>query len=202
MNFAAHELLETSEALRTKAAEIEQHGALAYQCNDQQLKAIIKKHQQLMVTSYQQGINLMQGKGVQITHQIPNFQQANPTIGMENQMQMASPMANTQSLSDQTIATLLLNTHKSGAVMGMQWANECVDPQIRMYHVNGANQCQEMAYELWNWMNQNGYYQPPTFSATQTNQMMGMYQPMNTMNTVNTMNQMNSTSMNNNMNMQ
>lgn len=28
--------------------------------------------------------------------------------------------------------------------MCMQWANECVDPQIRMYHVIGASLCQEM----------------------------------------------------------
>lgn len=72
--------------------------------------------------------------------------------------------------------------------MGMQWANECVDPQIRMYHVNGANMCQEMAYEIWSWMNQNGYYQPPTFDTTQTTQMTGMFQPMDTMNNMGTMN--------------
>lgn len=62
-----------------------------------------------------------------------------------------------------------------------------------MYHVNGANLCQEMAYEIWNWMNQNGYYQPPTFSTTQVSQMTGMFQPMNTtMQMNNTMNMGNS----------
>lgn len=33
MNLAAHELLESQEALRTKAAEIEQHGLFINQCN-------------------------------------------------------------------------------------------------------------------------------------------------------------------------
>jgi hypothetical protein len=73
MNLAAHELLETQEALRTKAAEIEQHGLFANQCNDQRLIGILAKHQQQMITAYQQGINLMQGKGAQMTHQTPNF---------------------------------------------------------------------------------------------------------------------------------
>ncbi len=158
MNLAAHEILETQEALRTKAAEIEEHGLFANQCNDQRLKAILTKHQQQMATAYQQGINLMQGKGAQLTHTAPHFSQ-NTDPNAHHQVTMSAPMANSQSLSDQTIATLALNTHKSGAVMGMQWANECVDPQLRMYHVNGANLCQEMAYEIWSWMNQNGYYQ-------------------------------------------
>ncbi len=195
MNFAAHELLETSEALRTKAAEIEQHGVFTSQCNDQHLKSILMRHQQQMIMAYQQGINLMQGKGAQLTHQTPSFfnmqhtMQHNADLGMHQQTTLSAPMANTQTLSDQTIATLALNTHKSGAVMGMQWANECVDPQLRMYHVNGANLCQEMAYEIWNWMNQNGYYQPPTFGTTQVSQMTGMFQPMNT--TMNVNNPMN-----------
>lgn len=195
MNFAAHELLETSEALRTKAAEIEQHGVFTSQCNDQHLKNILMRHQQQMIIAYQQGINLMQGKGAQLTHQTPSFfnmqhtMQPNADLGMHQQTTLSAPMANTQTLSDQTIATLALNTHKSGAVMGMQWANECVDPQLRMYHVNGANLCQEMAYEIWNWMNQNGYYQPPTFGTTQVSQMTGMFQPMNT--TMNVNNPMN-----------
>jgi len=184
MNFAAHELLETSEALRTKAAEIEQHGAFANMCDDQRLKSILMKHQQQMMTAYHQGINLMQGKGAMVTHQHPNFtmqSMQNLNTDMQQQVTMSTPMTNAKTLSDQTIATLALNTHKSGSVMGMQWANECVDPNLRMYHVNGANMCQEMAYEIWTWMNQNGYYQPPTFNTQQTAQMTGMFQPMSNM---------------------
>ncbi|WP_227935350.1 spore coat protein [Alkalihalobacillus deserti] len=178
MNLAAHELLETQEALRTKAAEIEQHGLFANQCRDQRLKGILAKHQQQMITAYQQGVNLMQGRGAQLTHQTPNFYTQNVNPNAHHQVSMSAPMMNTQTLSDQTMATLALNTHKSGSVMGMQWANECVDPQIRMYHVNGANLCQEMAYEIWTWMNQNGYYQPQNFNNAQTTQMMNMFQPM------------------------
>jgi spore coat protein CotF len=45
-----------------------------------------------------------------------------------------------------------------------------------------------MAYEIWTWMNQNGYYQPPTFNNTQTTQMMGMFQPMDSSNNMGTIN--------------
>ncbi|QTM98500.1 spore coat protein [Sediminibacillus dalangtanensis] len=177
MNAPAHELLETQEALRTKAAEIEQHGFFANQCNDQQLKGMLTRHQQQMITAYQQGVNLMQGKNVQLAHQYPNFQAVNATPGMQ-QNNTSAPTANTQSLSDQTMATLALNAHKAGAMMGMQWANECVDPQLRSYHVNGANLCQEMAYEMWSWMNQKGHYQPAQFNSQQTSSMATSFQPM------------------------
>ncbi|WP_157800892.1 spore coat protein [Bacillus solitudinis] len=191
MNLAAHELLETSEALRTKAAEIEQHGMFANQCQDQRLREVLSKHQQQMIQTYQQGVNLAQGKGVHLTHQSPYFYSQNNTIGMHHQVTMSAPMANTQTLSDQTMATLALNVHKSGAIMGMQWANECVDTQLRTYHVNCANLCQEMAYEIWTWMNHNGYYQPPAFSTSQTTQMTNMFQPMETSNRMTSMNLMN-----------
>ena len=189
MNYAAHELLEMSEALRTKSAEIEMHGAFAAQCQDQQLKTILMKHQQMMIQSYQQGVSLLQGKGGHITHQSPNFMQQSPSMGMQQptmqgqssgmHQQSMAPQASAQSLSDQTMATLMLNTHKTGSMMGMQWANECMDPQLRMFHVNCANLCQEMAYETWSWMNQKGYYNPQMFSTTQTTQMTTMFQPMN-----------------------
>ncbi|MCU9613519.1 spore coat protein [Caldibacillus lycopersici] len=179
MNYGAHELLEMTEALRTKAAEIEQHGIFANQCQDQRLKAILIKHQQQMMSAYQQGISLLQGRGVSVPHQAPVFhnQQAQMGVNSQNQSTMSQPALHPQTLSEHTIATLALNTHKSGSVMGMMWANECADPQLRMYHVNGANLCQEMAFEIWTWMNQNGYYQPPTFAPQQTSQLSSMFQP-------------------------
>ena len=185
MMIAAHELLETSEALRTKAAEIEQHGVFAQQCQDQNLKQILIKHQSQMINAYQQGINLMQGKGANVTNVIPSFRTNQHTMtGMHHQVTMSAPDIRTQTLSDQTISTLALNAHKSGSVMGMQWANECADPQLRLYHTNGALLCQEMAYEIWAWMNQNGYYEPPTFRTDQTTQMISMFQPLDTINTM------------------
>jgi len=178
MNLAAHELLESAEALRTKAAEIEQHSLFATMCKDPQLKTILTKHQQTMMAAYQQGISFLQGKGVQVTHQAPTFHDHQANFNLIEQAPMA-PTQSRNSLSDQTIATLALNAHKTGSMMAMQWANECADHNLRMYHVNGANLCQEMAYEIWGWMSYNGYYQPPTFTSQQMTQMSGMFQPMN-----------------------
>jgi len=198
MRMAAHELLETAEALRTKAAEIEQHGFFAANCKDQTLKNMLRRHQQQMIQAYQQGVNLLQGKGAQVTHMHPDFHMDDVNMGMENSAPSTPPNPNAKTLSDRTISTLVLNAHKSGAMMGMLWANECVDPQIRSYHVQGANLCQEMAYEMWQWMNQNGYYNPPVFQQNQINQMAQSFQPISNMNMMNSMNM--NQNMNQNMN--
>ncbi|WP_238933682.1 hypothetical protein [Brevibacillus choshinensis] len=54
--FAAHDFLETQEALRSKHAEIEMHGLFAEMAQDPQLKHLLLSHQQVIMNAYQQGI--------------------------------------------------------------------------------------------------------------------------------------------------
>ncbi|HZG16732.1 MAG TPA: spore coat protein [Candidatus Bathyarchaeia archaeon] len=174
--FAAHEVLETQEALRSKHAEIEMHGLFAEMAQDPQLKDIISRHQRIIINAYQQGLNLLQGKGVNVTaqaNQLRMIQQ--PSIGLQNP-QMTTPNPHPSRLSDMTISTIMLNWHKAGSAIGMLWAAECVDPDIRQYHVNGANNCQQMAYETWQYMNARGYYQAPQLADHTMNTMIGAYQ--------------------------
>lgn len=181
-SFAAHEILDSMEALRTKAVEIEQHGLFATQCQDPQLKTLLKNHQQRMIQAYQQGVGILQGKGAAMNHQPPTLTNADYTIGVQNPAQMTtSPNPMPSQLSDYSITALALNTHKAGAMMGMMWASECSDPNLRSFHIQGANLCQEMAYELFQYMNARGYYQPPTFQdGTHLSTMVGMFQPVST----------------------
>ncbi|CAI8860914.1 Spore coat protein [Brevibacillus sp. IT-7CA2] len=175
--FAAHEFLETQEALRSKHAAIEMHGLLAEMAQDPQLTSIINRHQQMIMTAYQQGISLLQGKGFNIAPAPIQLRVAQPTAVGLNNPQMAAPNPNPTRLSDMTIATLMLNWHKAGSAIGMLWAAECVDPGIRQYHVNGANACQQMAYETWQYLNARGYYQAPQLADHTMNTMINAYQP-------------------------
>lgn len=178
---AAHEFLVTQECLRSLSANIELHSVLANTCQDQNLKQTLTRHIQQMVNSYSQGVNLLQGKGMNVTVQPPTFRTTyQPTIGLNNPT-MTSPNPNANTLSDPAISTIILNQHKNGSVVAMFHANECVDPQIRMFHVNGANQCQQMAYEIWQWMNHQGYYQTPQLADHTMNTMIQAYQNQPTM---------------------
>ncbi|KKX53748.1 spore coat protein [Brevibacillus borstelensis] len=176
--FAAHEFLETQEALRSKHAEIEMHGLFAEMAQDPQLKNMVLNHQRQIMNAYQQGINLLMGKGVNVaaTPQLAQIRTTElATVGL-NQPQMMAPNPHPTRLSDMTIATIMLNWHKAGSAIGMLWASECVDPQIRQYHVNGANLCQQMAYETWQYMNMRGFYQTPQLADHTMNTMINAYQ--------------------------
>ncbi|GAA4715061.1 spore coat protein [Brevibacillus fulvus] len=176
--FAAHEFLETQEALRTKHAEIEMHGLFAEMAQDPQLKNMITRHQRTVINAYQQGINLLLGKGVNVTNMphVPQMRMMEQTsVGLHNP-QMVPPNPHPSRLSDLTISTIMLNWHKNGSMVSMMWANECVDPQIRQYHISGANLCQEMAYETWQYMNARGFYQTPQLADHTMNTMVEAYQ--------------------------
>ncbi|WNC12166.1 spore coat protein [Brevibacillus brevis] len=178
IRYAAHEFLETQEALRSKHAEIEMHGLFAEMAQDPALKNLIRNHQRIILNAYQQGVNLLMGKGINVSA-MPHMAQMRtveqPTVGL-HQPQMAAPNPQPTQLSDMTISTIMLNWHKAGSAVGMLWASECVDPQVRQYHINGANMCQEMAYETWQYMNAKGYYQAPQLADHTMNTMINAFQ--------------------------
>ncbi|RXT06316.1 spore coat protein [Ammoniphilus sp. CFH 90114] len=180
MRWAAHEFLETQEALRSKAATIELYGALMGMTQDAHLRDILQNQQRREIQAYQQGVNLLLGKGVQM--QAPHTPQMNvyeqPQVGLQ-QPTMSAPNPQATKLSDMSISTVLLNLHKSGAAVAMLWACECVDPQVRTYHATCANVCQEMAYELWQFMNYKGYYQAPQLADHTMNTMIRPFQGQN-----------------------
>ncbi|HEU4963951.1 MAG TPA: spore coat protein [Bacilli bacterium] len=177
LRFGAHEFLETNEALRSKASIIELNGVLINQAQDPHLRDILSNQQRRMVQAYQMGVGLLNNQGMAQMN-MPHTPQMNvyerPQIGL-NHPQSPAPNPNARQLSDRTIAEVALGLHKSSAVMSMNWALECVQPNIRTYHATGANLCQEMAYECWQYLNYNGYYQVPQLADHTMNTMIESY---------------------------
>jgi copper homeostasis protein CutC len=66
-NWAAHELLETTELLRKLTADIELHSMCAEMTTDSQLRSILHRHIQGMDTTFHQAVNLLQNKGHNVT---------------------------------------------------------------------------------------------------------------------------------------
>lgn len=156
MNF-----LETQEALRTKGAHLELYGVLFSMAQDTHLKDILFNQQSRMLDGYNFGVQLLQGGGIQMNpHTLELRIYERPQTGLQ-QPAMPTPNPNASQLSDYSIATIALNMHKTGSAISMLWACECVDLQIRQFHATSANICQEMAWELFQYMNNKGYYQAP-----------------------------------------
>lgn len=174
----AHEFLEMNEELRTKAANIELYGVLINQARDPHLRDILTNQQRRMAQAYQMGVNLLSNQGQTSGMMPPHTPQVNvyerPQVGL-NHPQSPAPNPGVQELSDRTIGTVALNLHKAGAVMRMHWALECVNPTLRMYISTAANTCQEMAFECWQYLNYNGYYQVPQLADHTMNTMIESY---------------------------
>jgi len=177
--WAAHEFLETQESLRNLVANIELHAHFVEVTEDHELKGVLTRHINRMMNTYQQGVNMLQSKGQQapqLNIQVPRFNVMHqPTIGLQNPS-VPAPNPHANRLSDVTISTIALNQHKAGSMLAMLWAGECADPHLRSYHVMIANNCQEMAYEIWQYMNHKGYYQAPQLASHTMNTMIQAFQ--------------------------
>ncbi len=181
-NWAAHELLATNELLRKNSSDIEFHALCAEMTQDPELKRMLQQHVQMMEQSYHQGIQLLQHKGANAAaatvRTMHTHAMQQPHVGFQNPQAMPAPQtSNINRLSDMSICTLILNSHKAGSMFGMMWANECVDPDIRSFHVMCANNCERMAYDIWQYMNARGYYEVPAMPAHDARMMMQAYQP-------------------------
>lgn len=188
--FGAHEIIGMNEALMTKAANVEVLSFLSNQVQDPQLQNILEQHVQMIHNHYIQGINILQGQpsgNQSMPSSYPGSMNAQPKLGLRNPS-MPSPNMHTQTPSERSICTLVLNIYKFGAIGWTTFALECTNPQLRSFLMNGANICDRMAYEIWSYMNQKGYYQVPTLQANTTNTMIQMYQTPQTMQMMHGMN--------------
>lgn len=165
-HFAAHEFLETQEALRSKSAEIELFGVLIQMTTDSQLRDLLQNQQRRTMYDFQQGLSLLSGRGINMQQsQSPQMNvYQNIQIGIQQQPQPMTPNPTTSLMSDASIANHVLFLRKAGSVFSMVWASECADPQVRTFHVACGNTCQQMAYEIWQYLNARGYYQPAELS--------------------------------------
>ncbi|MDW7673754.1 MAG: spore coat protein [Bacillota bacterium] len=173
-NYGAHEVMEVHEVL-TKAIDVINLFQL-YQpfVKDPELKSILQK--QLEFTN-QEYFNMVQAIGQQgMGSAVPyrNPRGFSPSYGLQNPAPQA-PNASMNEMDDRDVASGMLGCHKASASMKMIAALECADPNLRQMIQQGANNCADQAYEVWQYMNAKGYYQIPTMQQTTTNNFIDTY---------------------------
>ncbi|NLT94732.1 MAG: spore coat protein [Clostridia bacterium] len=177
-NLGAHEVMELHEVLCNCINGINQMELLRPHVNDQQLSAILDKQVQFMTQEYNNLVQALNAGGINIgtPYQAPKI--AQPKYGLQ-QPQPQSPNTSPSQLDDQDISGAMLSYHKSSAIIKTMAALECADPNLRRMVQQSAVNCSEMAYEVWQYMNQKGYYQVPTMKQMTTNTMIQSYTPAN-----------------------
>ena len=171
--FGAHEVMELHEVLTDTIDGINQFQLYRPHVTDTALRSILDHQIQFMTQEYN---NLVQaanqsGKGEATPYRAPKTQ---PVYGLDNP-QAQSPNRSVNEMDDQDVSSGMLGCHKASALVRMMAALECADPQLRRMMQQGAVNCSEQAYEVWQFMNDRGYYQVPTMKEMTTNTMMNTY---------------------------
>ncbi|PMB04819.1 coat protein F [Fischerella thermalis CCMEE 5273] len=179
----AHEVLELHEIMMDSINGINQFELYRPHVREQQLRSILDNQIQFMKQEYNQLVSTLQGKGIGtpartistgVVGTTPSA--VSPNYGLDHPTPQ-SPNQQTNQLDDRDIASGMLGCAKSSALLRMHGALECADPQIRQMVLEGAQSCANQAYEIWQYMNQQGYYQVPTLQANTQQTMVNLYQP-------------------------
>ncbi|OCL28018.1 coat protein F [Orenia metallireducens] len=184
--YGAHEIMEMHEVLTDTINGINQFELYRPHVKDSQLGSILDNQIQFMIKEYNNMVQAMNQRGMNQRLPYNNQMNSNPKYGLRNP-QPESPNTSINQLNDRDIASGMLSCHKSSAIMRTIGALECADPQLRKMVQQGSMNCMDQAYEVWQFMNERGFYQVPTLKDTTTDTMVHSYTPAN---------------MNNNMNMQ
>lgn len=174
-HLGAHEVMEMHEVMNDAINGLNQFQLYRSFVKDPQLQQIMDRQIQFAINEYNGMVSIAQQKsgGQAIPYRSPkNF---SPVYGLDNPGTQ-SPNVSANQMDDRDVASSMLSCHKSSALFKMIAALECADPQLRSMLQQGAVNCAEQAYEIWQYMNQKGYYQVPTMKEMTTNTVMNSYQ--------------------------
>jgi spore coat protein CotF len=177
-HLGAHEVMELHEVLTDMIDGINQFELYRPYAKDPQLVNILERHLQFMTQEYNNLVSALGQQGVSATGGVPYRapKTTTPTYGL-HQPSPQSPNTSPNQMNDQDVASGMMGCHKATAMMRMIATQEIADPQLRRMVQQGAVNSSEMAYELFQYMNQKGYYQVPTLKDMTTNTMLNTYQP-------------------------
>ncbi|SFI40760.1 Spore coat protein CotF [Paenibacillus sp. UNC496MF] len=180
-NLGAHETMELHELLAASVSDINTMRLYRPHIQDQRLAQIADKQLQFAIQSYNHCVQAVQQlagaqQGMYAAPPAAPYgmpRNAAPVYGLDHPV----PLSPDNRIDDRDVAFALLNLHKAGATMKIIAALECANPQLRANLQQGAVNCSEQAYEIWQYMNQAGYYQVPTMKEITTETTLNAYQP-------------------------
>lgn len=178
--YGAHEMMEIHEVLTDAIDGINQFQLYRPHVKDARLLTMLDNQIRHMTQEYNNMVNMMNhtGRGEAVPYRAPS-KMAAPVYGLNNPATQM-PNVSMTDMNDRDVASGMLGCHKASACTRMVASLECADPQIRRMIQQGAINCSEQAYEVWQYMNHQGYYQVPTMKDMTTNTMMNSYTTANT----------------------
>ncbi|EXX90370.1 spore gernimation protein GerQ [Paenibacillus darwinianus] len=174
-NLGAHEVMEIHETLTFTIDGINHFQLYRPYVRDQHLLQMLDHQLQFMTNEYNGLVQLLQQQGTGQQTAYRSVKNVQPKYGLDNPPNL-SPNMSPDQLDDRDVASGMLSCHKASAAVKMKGALECADPQIRRAIQQSAVNCAEQAYEVWQYMNRQGFYQVPTMKEMTTNTLMHHYE--------------------------
>ena len=175
-NFGAHECLESHEILTDTINGINQFELYRPHVKDQQLGQILDRQINFMIQEYNSLVNYLHNSGRNTGSPYRGQSNFSPKLGLRNPSP-ENPNTNINQLNDRDIASGMLGCAKSSAIFATIASLECTDPNLRNLMKNCIISKVDMAYEIFQYMNQMGFYQVPTMQDNTTQTMINTYQP-------------------------
>lgn len=173
----AHEIMECHEVLCDTIDGINQFQLYQPHCTDPELQNILQNQLNFMTNEYNSMVQMVGSKtNQQSMATYRSIKNVAPTYGMQGGS-AETPNQSMSQMNDHDVASGMLGCAKASATLRMHATLECADPQIRNMMVQGAKNCADQAYEVWQYMNKKGYYQVPTFQENTAQTMINHYQP-------------------------
>lgn len=173
-SYGAHEVMEIHEILTDTVDGINQFQLYRPHVRDQQLKSILDKQIQFMSQEYNNMVQSINQHGISQAVPYRGPRNVTPVYGLDNPASQ-SPNTSVNDMDDRDVASGMLGCHKASACMRMMASLECADPNLRRMLQQGAINCSEQAYEVWQYMNQKGFYQVPTMKEMTTGTVLNSY---------------------------
>lgn len=175
-NLGAHEVMEVHEILTGAINTVNHFQLLRPYVKDQQLRQMLENQLQFTVQEYNSMVQMLQQEGMGQAASYRSLQHTAPApvYGLDNPGTQ-TPNLTVNQMDDRDVASAMLGCHKASAAKKMVGALECANPRLRQMLQQGAINCSEQAYEVWQYMNHKGYYQVPTMKEMTTNTIVNMY---------------------------
>jgi len=173
--FGAHEILMTHQVLSHKIDSINIFELLQPHIKDTQLRTIYDNQLRHMVQGYETLVNYIHQRGAGQAMSYHGSLRQSVKYGLRNPSP-SYPNANAQQMDDRDVASIMMGCAKAAASMCTHTALECADFGLRRMMMDCVTSAINQAYELFQYMNQKGYYQVPTLQQNTTNTMVNSYQ--------------------------
>lgn len=194
-DYGAHEIMQLNEVLTDLVDAINQFELYRPYVTDQELSIMLDKQMGFMTMEYNDTVQALNQRGIPNPRPYKTNINSTPQYGLDNPLTQ-SPNTSAQRMDNRDVASGMLGCLKSSAILKSMACLECADLSLRRMVQQGAINCSEMAYEVWQYMNQKGYYQVPTLKQMTTDTIISTHVPanmknMSTMSNVGNMNNIN-----------